>query len=268
MLNLTRPRMLVLAAVLASATFAAGRVEAKPVDAKPVVAKPAKSASAKTTGAKTTSKKGAKKVPKNAPVQLYAVNRRETMALKLRDGKGRPVKGMQRRFDHFLRCHYTNVEHKMDPRLMRLLFQTGHHWPGRRLEVVSGYRHPTVAKNPHSPHMKGLACDFRVEGVKTAELRDYLRKTYDKVGVGYYPNSSFVHLDVRKDRSAFWIDYSGPGERSIYSETPNQDLKDGRAETYHPSKIDSSWVEDGDAKGEGTSEPSDRPAAEKAPETP
>jgi uncharacterized protein YcbK (DUF882 family) len=243
MLNLTRPRTLVLAAVLAWATFAAGRAQAKPVAAKP------------------TLKKGAKRVPKNAPVQLYAVNRRDTMALKLRDGKGRPVKGMQRRFDHFLRCHYTNVEHKMDPRLMRLLYQTGHHWPGRRLEVVSGYRHPTVAKNPHSPHMKGLACDFRVEGIKTAELRDYLRRTFDKVGVGYYPNSSFVHLDVRKDRSAFWIDYSGPGERAVYSETPNADLKDGRADSYHPSKIDSSWADDGDGPGE-------RPAAEKAPETP
>jgi uncharacterized protein YcbK (DUF882 family) len=194
-------------------------------------------------GAKTGAKR--KKAPKNAPVELYAVNRRETMALRLRDTKGRPVKGMQRRFDHFLRCHYTNVEHKMDPRLMRLLYQTGHHWPGRRLEVVSGYRHPNVAKNPHSPHMKGLACDFRVEGVKTAELRDYLRRTFDKVGVGYYPNSSFVHLDVRKDRSAFWIDYSGPGERAVYSPTPDQDLRSGRAESYHPTKIDDGWVDDG-----------------------
>ena len=189
-------------------------------------------------------KKNAKKIPKNAPVVLYQINRRETMALRLRDGKGRPVKGVQRRFDHFLRCHYTNVEHKMDPRLMKLLFTTGHHWPGRRLEVVSGYRHPDVAKNPHSPHMKGLACDFRVEGVKTAELRDYLRRTFDKVGVGYYPNSSFVHLDVRKDRSAFWIDYSGPGERAVYSATPDQDLKNGRADSYHPTKIDDSWVQD------------------------
>jgi len=183
------------------------------------------------------------KVSKNAPVVLYAVNERETMPLKLRDAHGRPVKGLQRRFDHFLRCHHTNTQHKMDPRLMKLLFQTGHHWPGRRLEIVSGYRHPSVAKNPHSPHMKGLACDFRVEGVKTADLRDYLRRTFDKVGVGYYPNSSFVHLDVRKDRSAFWIDYSGPGERAIYSPTPDQDLKSGRADNYHPTKIDTSWAD-------------------------
>jgi uncharacterized protein YcbK (DUF882 family) len=183
------------------------------------------------------------RVSKNAPVVLYAVNHRETLPLKLRDAHGRPVKGLQRRFDHFLRCHHTNVQHKMDPRLMKLLFQTGHHWPGRRLEIVSGYRHPSVAKNPHSPHMKGLACDFRVEGVKTADLRDYLRRTFDKVGVGYYPNSSFVHLDVRKDRSAFWIDYSGPGERAISSPTPDQDLRTGRADSYHPTKIDTSWAD-------------------------
>ena len=113
----------------------------------------------------------------------------------------------------------------MNPRLMKLLYQAGRHWPGRRVEVVSGYRNPTVAKNPRSPHMKGLACDFRVDGVKAAELRDYLRKTFDKVGVGYYPNSTFVHLDVRKDRSAFWIDYSGPGERAVYSENPGDDLQ-------------------------------------------
>jgi hypothetical protein len=36
----------------------------------------------------------------------------------------------------------------MNPRLMRLLYQTGRHWPGRRLEIVSGYRNPSVAKNP------------------------------------------------------------------------------------------------------------------------
>ena len=88
--------------------------------------------------------------------------------------------------------------------------------------------------------MKGLACDFRVDGVKATELRDYLRKNFEKIGVGYYPNSTFVHLDVRKERSAFWIDYSGPGERAVYSENPNEDLKTGRADTYRPTKIDES----------------------------
>ncbi len=282
---LTPPRFTALTIFSTLALWALGPTYARAATTKPPSAlrktsletRPATKPASKETKA---SRKSTKKVPKNAPVVLYQINRRETMALRLRDGKGRPVKGMQRRFDHFLRCHYTNVEHKMDPRLMKLLFTTGHHWPGRRLEVVSGYRHPDVAKNPHSPHMKGLACDFRVEGVKTAELRDYLRHTFDKVGVGYYPNSSFVHLDVRKDRSAFWIDYSGPGERAVYSATPDQDLKSGRADSYHPTKIDDSWVQDrsqdpqaGPAPGlapgpamDGRASPS--PDSEKEQETP
>ena len=184
------------------------------------------------------------KTPKNPPVNLYTVNHKETFSLRLRDAQGKPVKGNQKRFDRFLRCHHTEAKHAMNPRLMRLLYQTGRHWPGKRLEVVSGFRSPKVAKNPHSPHMKGLACDFRVEGIKTTELRDYLRKNFEKVGVGYYPNSTFVHLDVRKDRSAFWIDYSGPGERAVYSENPSDDLRSGRADSYHPTKIDESWASD------------------------
>jgi uncharacterized protein YcbK (DUF882 family) len=191
---------------------------------------------------------------RNGPVELYGVNGKEVLYLRLRDDRGRPLKGVQRRFDHFLRCHHTNVQHAMNPRLVRLLYQVGRHYPGRRLEVVSGYRHPTVAKNPRSPHMQGLACDFRIAGVRNQDLRDYLRRSYEKIGVGYYPNSSFVHLDVRKDRSAFWIDYAGPGERAMYAEDPVADLKSGRADAFKPTTIDRSWANDADAvarAGEG-----------------
>jgi hypothetical protein len=139
----------------------------------------------------------------------------------------------------------------MSPRLVRVLYQVGRHFPGRRLEVVSGYRHPSVAKNPHSPHMQGLACDFRIPGVRNADLRDYLRRDFQKVGVGYYPNSSFVHVDVRKDRSAFWIDYSGPGDRAVYSENPGADLKTGRSDAYKPTKIDQGWIHEPDVAGGG-----------------
>jgi len=179
-------------------------------------------------------------------VVLYHVNSKETMTLRPRDAQGRPARSLQRRFDRFLRCHHTNHPHAMNPRLVRLLYQTGKHWPGHRVDVIAGYRHPSVAKNPHSPHMKGLACDIRVEGVANTDLRDYLRRSFQKVGVGYYPNSSFVHLDVRKDRSAFWIDYSGPGDRAMYSETPADDLKTGRAEQYHPTKIGGDWIDETD----------------------
>src|SRR5262245_9974597 len=146
--------------------------------------------------------------------------------------------------DTFLRCHHTNAKFRMNPRLTRLIYEAGRHWPGHRIEVVSGYRHPSVAKNPKSPHMKGAACDFRVAGVKNTELRDYLRKAFRHVGVGYYPNSSFVHLDVRKGPSAFWIDYSGPGEAALYSDYAPYDLKSGRADNFRPTRIAPSWVDE------------------------
>jgi uncharacterized protein YcbK (DUF882 family) len=229
----------------------------------PALGSPALASAAKPAPAKTA-KKPAR--PKTTTVVLYHLNRHDTMALRQKDMQGRPPKGFQKRFDRFLRCHYTNKQHAMNPRLVRLLYQTGRHWPGKRIEVISGFRNPTVAKNPHSPHMKGVACDFRVAGVKNTELRDYLRGNMKKVGIGYYPNSSFVHLDVRKDRSAFWIDYSGPGERSQYSQNAAEDLKTGRAENYRPTKIDSDWADDamGAAAPGGASEGSGEKKAESA----
>lgn len=187
-----------------------------------------------------------KVLPRGAAVDLFHVNRRETLKLRLVDARGRAVRGIDKRVSQFLRCHHTNAQHRIDPRLVRLIHETGRHFPGRRLEVVSGYRHPTVARNPRSPHMKGVACDFRVQGLANTELRDFLRSRFQQVGVGYYPNSSFVHLDVRTGPSAFWIDYSGPKEDAVYSENPNLDLKSGRADSYRPTHIDPSWAESGE----------------------
>jgi uncharacterized protein YcbK (DUF882 family) len=222
--------------------------------------------------------------PGGTPVVLYHVNHHETLVLRFADDRGRPVKGFQARFDNFLRCHYTKRRHAMNPRLARLLLETGRHFPGRRIEVVSGYRHPKFAKNPKSPHKKGLACDVRVTGVANADLRDFFRQRFKNVGVGYYPNSSFVHLDVRRGASAFWIDYSGPGETALYSKNALDDLRTGRADRFRFATIDPSWADedetagakpapapstgeagdDGDADGEEATSPS--PNDDSAPE--
>lgn len=211
----------------------------------------------------------AKRAPPG-PVTLYTVNTKETMLLKPGDVRGKQARTTQKRLQRLLRCHYTGAQHRMHPRILSLLYQTGRHFPSHRVEVVSGFRHPKFAKNPKSPHKNGLACDFRVAGVKNADLRDYLRKSFGKVGIGYYPNSSFVHLDVRKGASAFWIDYSVPGERAMYSSDAAADLKSGRAEAWKPAKIDGSWAsapedmknEDPDEKGsEGGGVQDDKAAA-------
>lgn len=96
----------------------------------------------------------------------------------------------------------------LDERLVRLIAQVSDHFGGRPLRVVSGYRSQSYFED--SRHRTGQAIDFSIPGVPNEVIRDYLR-TLPRVGVGYYPNSSFVHLDVRAV-STYWVDYAGPGE--------------------------------------------------------
>ena len=103
---------------------------------------------------------------------------------------------------------WPHKDFRMNERLLMLLAQVSDHFGGRPLRVISGYR--TTSWVEESKHPLGRACDFVVLGVPNKVLRDYLR-ALDNVGVGYYPNSTFVHLDVR-DRNTYWVDYAGPGE--------------------------------------------------------
>lgn len=96
----------------------------------------------------------------------------------------------------------------MDRRLLLLLAKVSDAFGGRMLRVVSGYRTTSFASE--SKHPLGRACDFSIPGVPNSALRDYVR-SFDNVGVGYYPSSTFIHLDAR-DHDAYWVDYSGPGE--------------------------------------------------------
>jgi len=97
---------------------------------------------------------------------------------------------------------------RLDQRLIRLLVQVSDAFGGRPIRIVSGFR--TSSYYEDSRHRLSRAVDFSIPGVSNATLRDYLRR-FANVGVGYYPNSSFVHLDVREG-AAYWVDYSGPGE--------------------------------------------------------
>lgn len=98
--------------------------------------------------------------------------------------------------------------------LRRLHYMT-QHFPGKAIEIVSGHR-PNTRET--SRHFSGRALDLRVRGVAHEKLVEVLRK-HPKTGVGYYPNSVFVHLDVRPE-SGFWVDRSGRGERPDYGAWP------------------------------------------------
>ena len=82
----------------------------------------------------------------------------------------------------------------------------------RKIELISGYR--LGERGFHSYHNFGRALDFRAAGVDNKRVYDFIL-TLPKCGTGYYPNSVFVHLDVR-DKKTTWTDYSGVGEPSVY----------------------------------------------------
>jgi hypothetical protein len=105
--------------------------------------------------------------------------------------------------------------HPINARLLRQLAVVSDHFGGRRVHVISGFRPFRRGQwTPHSNHNVGRAMDFRVEGVPNRVLRDFCR-TLPQTGCGYYPRSVFVHMDVREE-SAYWVDWSRPGQRPQY----------------------------------------------------
>jgi hypothetical protein len=87
------------------------------------------------------------------------------------------------------------------------------HFPGGAIRIASGYR-PTAAR---SFHQSGRALDIVIPGVSNDDLVAFCR-TLPDTGCGYYPNSTFVHIDVRNAGTGhvYWIDASKPGEPPRY----------------------------------------------------
>jgi uncharacterized protein YcbK (DUF882 family) len=131
------------------------------------------------------------------------------------------VPGAMDKLDYFLRDSRTQDEKAYDPKEFDLL----HNLMARLgksegvIDVVCGYRtpwtneflrtrsrHTGVAQN--SQHVQAKAIDIRVPGVRTRQLRD-VALSLDEGGVGYYPRSQFVHVDVGPVRR--WS-FSGRGE--------------------------------------------------------
>jgi len=97
---------------------------------------------------------------------------------------------------------------QIDNQLIDLLHYIQKYSGGMPIELLSGYRSPQtnyelrkhhrgVAK--HSYHTLGKAADIRIPKLPLHTLRRialHLSDYYKKGGVGYYPRSGFVHVDV------------------------------------------------------------------------
>lgn len=109
--------------------------------------------------------------------------------------------------NHFLRDSHNQEVSSYDPRtfdmLHTMLAKLGK--SNGVIDILSGYRSKetndalresgTTNAAEHSQHIVAKAIDLRVEGVPATLLRD-AAKSLDAGGVGYYPASQFVHVDV------------------------------------------------------------------------
>lgn len=113
--------------------------------------------------------------------------------------------------NHIFRDHYNGRVKNIDLKLIDLLYAIRKNLNSTKpFHIISGYRTKKtnsylstfkggVSKN--SLHIKGMAVDLRMPGF---QLRDVRRVAYELKagGVGYYPKSNFVHLDVGSVR--YW----------------------------------------------------------------
>ncbi len=104
-----------------------------------------------------------------------------------------------------LRDFRTGDVHIIDPRLLDLLDSVSILTEAKSpFQVISGYRSPATNAMLHersdevakkSFHMSGMAIDIRLPGVDLSHLHA-AALTLGRGGVGYYPESNFVHIDV------------------------------------------------------------------------
>ena len=162
---------------------------------------------------------------KDFSLKLYHLHTGESISVTYKQGSEYVSNGIGE-LNHFLRDHRTEDVADYDPRefdlLHALLAKLGR--PNATIDIVCGYRTPEsnnflrtrsadTGVAEHSQHMLSKAIDIRIPGVSTRKLRD-AALSLGMGGVGYYPTSQFVHVDVGPVRQ--W-QFGGRPQRQIAS---------------------------------------------------
>lgn len=123
--------------------------------------------------------------------------------------EGDYIPGALAEIDRVLRDFRTGDVHPIEPKLLDLLaLLRARLETAEPLSVISGYRSPKTNAALHeassgvasqSLHMKGMAIDIRVPGRALAAVHT-TALDMRAGGVGYYPKSNFVHVDVGRVR--------------------------------------------------------------------
>lgn len=125
--------------------------------------------------------------------------------------EGNYISGALDEINHILRDHRTGEVTPVDANLLDLLYSLRSELDtAKPFQIISGYRSETsnehlrqnttgVAKK--SLHTLGQAIDINLPGIDLSTLQK-VAMHQKKGGVGFYPESNFVHLDVGRVR--FW----------------------------------------------------------------
>ncbi|VTU07689.1 YcbK family protein [Actinobacillus porcinus] len=143
--------------------------------------------------------------PKPRILRMRNINTGEYFSSEFHEEKGFASSAL-RKLDWFMRDKRNNQVHRMDPRLFHKFYRLQGLLGVRNTEIqiICGYRSPIsnaamhrrsrgVASNSY--HMKGQAIDFRIDGVSLAKVR-HAAQSLNNGGVGFYPQSNFVHIDT------------------------------------------------------------------------
>lgn len=162
---------------------------------------------------------------KKYSLRLYSLHTNENINVVYRVGDVY-LPGALDQLNHFLRDHYTDDVKQYDPSEFDLLHNvlTRLNKPNGTINILCGYRTeetneylrslaPVTGVAEHSQHIQAKAIDIRVPGVQTARLRD-AAMSLDAGGVGYYPKSQFVHVDVGPVRHWTYGGYTKKKKRS------------------------------------------------------
>lgn len=119
--------------------------------------------------------------------------------------KGRYIPEVMVEVNRVLRDYRTGDVHHIDPNLMDLLGSISARVENRTpFHVISGYRSPHTNEAMHersrgvakkSLHMEGQAIDISLDDIDLRRLHNAALDA-GRGGVGFYPVSNFVHVDV------------------------------------------------------------------------
>lgn len=146
--------------------------------------------------------------PNERVLRLYNTHTGESLK-SLFWAEGQFVPDALAEINKLLRDHRNNTISPIDPQLLLLLDRVSAEFGSKDvLHVISGYRSPASNKKlaaasggvaRHSMHLEGKAIDIRMPGRDLASLHKAAMAAKGG-GVGYYPDSQFVHIDTGRPR--------------------------------------------------------------------